>query len=104
MQVDWFTVAAQIANFLILVWLLRRFLFGPILKAVGDRESTIKAQIQDAQQQDAKAKEELAALQGQRAELERTRASLLQKAQADAEADRTELIRAAREEAETTRK
>ncbi|MER2603590.1 MAG: F0F1 ATP synthase subunit B, partial [Candidatus Competibacter phosphatis] len=31
MQIDWFTVAAQIVNFLLLVWLLKRFLYRPVL-------------------------------------------------------------------------
>ena len=43
MQVDWLTVAAQIVNFLILVWLLHKFLYGPIVRAMGDREAAIAA-------------------------------------------------------------
>ena len=34
MLIDWFTVAAQVVNFLILVWLLKRFLYQPILNAI----------------------------------------------------------------------
>ena len=43
MLIDWFTVAAQAINFLILVLLLRRFLYGPIVKAMDDREAAINA-------------------------------------------------------------
>ncbi len=35
MQIDWVTVAAQIVNFLVLVWLLKRFLYGPIMRAMA---------------------------------------------------------------------
>jgi F-type H+-transporting ATPase subunit b len=39
MLIDWFTVGAQVLNFLILVWLLKRFLYKPILDAIDARES-----------------------------------------------------------------
>jgi F-type H+-transporting ATPase subunit b len=38
---DWFTVFAQIANFLILMWLLKRFLYKPVLNAIDMREKRI---------------------------------------------------------------
>lgn len=41
MLIDWFTVAAQMMNFLILVWLLRRFLYGPLLKTMDERQQQI---------------------------------------------------------------
>src|SRR6202030_2840597 len=39
MLIDWFTVGAQALNFLVLVWLLKRFLYKPILNAVDAREA-----------------------------------------------------------------
>ena len=41
MLIDWFTVGAQVLNFLILVWLLKRFLYRPILHAIDAREQRI---------------------------------------------------------------
>jgi F-type H+-transporting ATPase subunit b len=41
MLIDWFTVAAQALNFLILVWLMKRFLYKPILNAIDAREKLI---------------------------------------------------------------
>ena len=41
MLIDWFTVIAQMLNFLILVWLLKRFLYQPILDAIDAREKGI---------------------------------------------------------------
>ena len=43
MPIDWFTVVAQAINFLILVWLLKRFLYKPILHAIDEREKGIAA-------------------------------------------------------------
>ena len=34
MSIDWITVAAQLINFLVLVWLLKRFLYRPILNGI----------------------------------------------------------------------
>ena len=34
MLIDWFTVFAQVVNFLILIAILKRFLYGPIIKAM----------------------------------------------------------------------
>lgn len=48
MQIDWFTVGAQTLNFLLLVWLLKRYLYGPILKAIDARESEVAKVISDA--------------------------------------------------------
>ncbi|MCB1679839.1 MAG: hypothetical protein KDI16_14235 [Halioglobus sp.] len=41
MSIDWITVIAQIANFLVLVWLLKRFLYRPILDGIDAREAEI---------------------------------------------------------------
>ena len=48
MLIDWFTVLAQLVNFLILVWLLKRFLYRPILDAIDAREKRIAAELADA--------------------------------------------------------
>jgi len=45
MLIDWFTVGAQIVNFLILVWLLQHFLYKPILNAIDAREKRIAANL-----------------------------------------------------------
>ncbi|HMR03616.1 MAG TPA: F0F1 ATP synthase subunit B, partial [Candidatus Competibacter phosphatis] len=49
MQIDWFTVAAQIVNFLLLVWLLKRFLYRPVLDAMAARQQKIAAALEEAQ-------------------------------------------------------
>ena len=55
MSIDWITVAAQIANFLVLVWLLKRFLYRPILDGIDAREAEITARMAEAEQEKAKA-------------------------------------------------
>jgi F-type H+-transporting ATPase subunit b len=58
MKVDWFTVIAQVINFLILVWLLKRFLYKPILNAIDKREKKIRSQLEDAEAKKIEAKRE----------------------------------------------
>ncbi|WP_445663747.1 F0F1 ATP synthase subunit B family protein, partial [Ideonella azotifigens] len=48
MLIDWFTVGAQALNFVILVALLKRFLYQPVLDAVDAREAQIAKQLADA--------------------------------------------------------
>ncbi len=48
MLIDWFTVGAQVLNFIILVWLMKRFLYQPVLDAIAARERKIAAQLADA--------------------------------------------------------
>jgi F-type H+-transporting ATPase subunit b len=48
MSIDWITVAAQIANFLVLIWLLKRFLYRPILDGIDAREIGIADRMQEA--------------------------------------------------------
>ena len=48
MLIDWFTVGAQALNFLILVWLMKRFLYKPVLNAIDAREKRIAAELSDA--------------------------------------------------------
>jgi len=61
MQLDWSTLALEILNFLVLVWLLQRFLYRPILKVVTARQVAIEATTQCAHETQEKA----AALQAQ---------------------------------------
>lgn len=48
MLINWFTVVAQIINFLILVVLLQRFLYQPILQVIKKRQALIDEQWQEA--------------------------------------------------------
>jgi len=57
MLIDWFTVGAQALNFLILVWLMRRFLYRPILHAIDEREKRIVAELSNADAKKAVAHE-----------------------------------------------
>ena len=48
MNIDWFTFAAQVINFLVLVGLLRHFLYGPVVRAMQAREQKVTQRLTDA--------------------------------------------------------
>ncbi len=96
MLIDWFTVAAQALNFLILVWLMKRFLYQPILGAIDAREKKIAAELADAAGQMAAAKKERDEFQHKNEEFDQQRAGLLAEAGDEAKAERQRLLEEAR--------
>jgi F-type H+-transporting ATPase subunit b len=103
MLIDWFTVAAQAINFLILVWLLKRFLYKPILDAIDEREKGIAAQLAQAEAKKAEAQRERDDFQHKNEAFDQERALLLKKATDDAKAERQRLLDEARKDADALR-
>ena len=99
MLIDWFTVGAQVVNFLILVWLLKRFLYRPILNAIDVREKRIAAELADAAAKQTGAQKERDEFQHKNEEFDRQRAALLRQATNEAKAERQRLLDDAREAA-----
>jgi F-type H+-transporting ATPase subunit b len=100
MLIDWFTVGAQALNFLILVWLMKRYLYHPVLNAIDKREKRIAAQISDAEAKDAAANKERDDFKHKNDEFDKQRADLLAKATDEAKVKRQKLIEAARKDAD----
>lgn len=92
MLIDWFTVGAQVLNFLILVWLLKRFLYKPILNAIDVREKRIAGEVADADAKKADAQKSCADLEKKNKAFDDQRGGLLNKASEDAKAERDRLI------------
>jgi F-type H+-transporting ATPase subunit b len=103
MLIDWFTVIAQVVNFLILVWLLKRFLYKPVLKVIADREKSIADRLRDAAQKEEEAKKTEQQYKQLNEGFNRERDALLQKAQADAATERTRLMEEGRKESDQLR-
>ena len=103
MLIDWFTVGAQALNFLILVWLLKRFLYRPILHALDAREKRIAEELADADAQRAEAQKERDEFQRKNEEFDQQRAGLLTKANDEVEGERQRLLHEARKAADTLR-
>lgn len=103
MLLDGFTVAAQALNFVVLVLVLRRWLYRPILAAVDARERRIAVEREASRVALAAAEDDRAQLAEARAALDRDREALLQAAVAAAAAERQRLQAVAWAETEAWR-
>ena len=96
MSIDWITVLAQLANFLVLVWLLKRFLYRPILNGIDAREAEITKSMAAAGEAQQKAKAAQAEFQQQKKQLQSDQDAMIQKALRDTEGQRDSLLAEAR--------
>jgi F-type H+-transporting ATPase subunit b len=103
MLVDWFTVIAQVVNFVILVWLLKRFLYRPILRAIDAREQRIASALADADAKNTQAQKERNAFRLKNEAFDQQRAALLSKATDEVKAERQRLLDEARQAADALR-
>lgn len=55
MQLDWTTFLLQIVNFVVLVWLLKRFLYRPVMDVIARRRDGIEKALADARAAEAHA-------------------------------------------------
>src|SRR5690242_13371892 len=98
MLIDWFTVAAQIVNFLVLVALLRKFLWGRLVGAIDEREKRIAARLAEADEKNKQAEllkqEALARLDAMSDQHDK----VVLAAQREAEEERNAMIQRAREQ------
>jgi F-type H+-transporting ATPase subunit b len=99
----WFTIVAQAINFLILVWLLKRFLYKPILQAIDAREKGIAAQLAAAVAKEAAAQKQSDDFQHKNETFDQERAALLAKATDDARKERGRLIDNAKKDSDALR-
>jgi F-type H+-transporting ATPase subunit b len=100
MLIDWFTVGAQTLNFLILVWLMKRFLYQPILHAIDAREERIAAELADADAKKSEAQQERDEFQHKNAEFDKQRAALLSQATDEVKTERQRLLDEAQKDAD----
>lgn len=100
MLIDWFTVGAQALNFVVLVALLKRFLYRPVLDAIDSREARIAAQLSDAQALQAQAQAARTQYEQQQQALAAQHAALQRQAVDEAGAERERLLAAARQAAD----
>jgi F-type H+-transporting ATPase subunit b len=85
MRFDWWTLALQTVNFAVLVWLLHRFLYKPVLRMIDERRAEVEKQYADAAAAKAKAENERAAIETERAGIAAERAAALRAAATEAE-------------------
>ena len=100
MLIDWFTVAAQALNFIILVWLMKRVLYKPIMAAIDARETLVAKELAEAAGKMNEADKATAEFKVKNENFERDRAALMAQAGEEAKAQGISLLEAARVAAE----
>jgi F-type H+-transporting ATPase subunit b len=103
MLIDWFTVGAQVLNFLILVWLLRRYLYRPVLAAIDAREKRVAEKIAGAAALETKARVMADELRKRKEAFDRDREGLMHKATDEGAAERQRLFESARQDSQLLR-
>jgi F-type H+-transporting ATPase subunit b len=100
MSIDWFTFAAQLVNLLLLIWLLKRFLYRPILAAIAAREKRITEELAQAQARQAEADQQREEYRHKVDDIEQRKAALLTEAMQKAQAEYRRLLDEARKSAD----
>lgn len=89
MELDWTTLLIQIVNFLILVWILKRFLYRPVLEVIERRRDAIGKALDEAKVAREAADHERHALRERLAAWEREQELAHQHLEGELESERT---------------
>jgi F-type H+-transporting ATPase subunit b len=103
LQIDYFTTAAQVVNFALLVFLLKHFLYRPLLKLMDEREMKIISHQKAAEDAKREAQAEAQSYRKKKEELSAEHEELLVKAKEDAKEFRADMMKKARDEIEETK-
>jgi len=98
LELNWSTFVLEIVNFLILVWILKRFFYQPVLGVIARRRAGIEKTLNDAR----KLQDDALALRGQYearlAEWETERRAAREQLTREVEAERTQRLQALQDE------
>lgn len=97
MSIDWVTVGAQVVNFLVLVLLLKKFLYQPVLQGLAAREAAIAERLATAASTQQAAAEAEAQWRQLEAEQQAKVTQLLEAAQEQAQAEKAKLLQQTQE-------
>jgi F-type H+-transporting ATPase subunit b len=101
--IDWFTVVAQAINFLVLIWLLKHFLYAPILSAMDRREKSVAERLKEADRKMAEAEAEDKKYREKVLKFEQAKEERTKLAEEEMEKLRKDLLAEARTNAEQSR-
>lgn len=104
MHIDWFVFFAQIVNLLILLFLLKKFLFGRIVAAMKAREARISSLFAEAEMARQEAERLAEEIKRKKQELDEQYSYYMEEMRREAEEYREKLHEKAREEVEFLKK
>jgi F-type H+-transporting ATPase subunit b len=100
MTIDWWTLGLQAVNFLVLVWLLTRFLYRPVRRIIEQRKALVDEARNEAEKAKADAEAAHQRYEEERAKLPVERQEMLKKVHDELEEDRKNILGSAKGEAE----
>ncbi len=103
MRIDWWTLALQTVNVLILIWILSRFLFRPVVGIIEERRAAAAKLLTDAETEKTEAIAARKAAEAEAASIAAGRDQALRQAAADAQAQRAAALASASAEVEQLR-
>ena len=103
MRIDWWTLALQTVNVLILIWILSRFLFRPVVAMIDERRAATAKVLSDAEAAKKQAIAAREAAEQEGARIAAARDDVLRQAAEDCEAQRAAALAPAREEVDQMR-
>lgn len=103
MQIEWFEIIAMIINFFIILFILQKLLYKPVLNAMAARQERIeKAQI-EAEEKMEKAKGLISEYDGKIVDIDKEKREILDKARQEAQEKKDSLLSEYQEEANNKR-
>ena len=99
MHFDWSTLILQTVNVLVLLWLLRRFLFRPVLAIIAERKAVAESLLADAAAEKARAQALVEETAQHQSALEADSDRIVAAARTAAETERADILKQAENEA-----
>jgi F-type H+-transporting ATPase subunit b len=99
MTIDWWTLGLQLINFLVLVWLLQRFLYKPALEIIAKRKKMVEQAFEEASETEQSAADAQQKFENEQVQLAQSRQELMQQTHAELEKERQQILDDARAEA-----
>lgn len=103
MALNWITLSGQIFNFLLLVYLLHRFLFLPVTKAMSERQAHLAQILDEAKKREEAARAAQARYEALFRNLDEERRVLMDEARQEAQQLYASLVQEARDAAQKAR-
>jgi F-type H+-transporting ATPase subunit b len=103
MNFDWPTFFLEVVNFFILLWILRRFLYRPVLEVIAARQQKIEVQLQDAANRRAEADAARSACEANLAAWDQEKILVRQTLEQEIAAERERQLRNVRQELAETK-
>ncbi len=104
MELDWSTVALEIVNFLVLIWILQHFLYRPVLDTIKRRQQGIEETLGAAEQTRLQAEEQKSQYSNRLSDWERERTEARRSLQSELEQIRAKAQATLQAELDTARK